>query len=415
MGKKYFSVGVIVIIGLLTFFGHVSATYSQANYDQLKYKGNVKLEVMNFPFKEEDTAVKEDYKFEYTKKLTLPIMPEPEKERVKVKGIFITGWVAGLDNRMNKYIELTRQTEINSFVIDIKDDTGYVSYLSSVPEVKNFKSHRKKIKDIKKLIKRLKEEDIYVIGRVVTFKDPVLAKKHPERALKLKKGDKTWPSPKWLSPYQKENWDYAVNIAKEALDLGFDEIQFDYVRFPALGNGPKQAVAEGDLTKEETIASFLKYAREQLAEYDVLVSADIFGLVTSAKDDVGIGQKLESISEATDVISPMVYPSHYYKGAFGLAVPDKSPYKTIYHSMNDAIERLGKDKRHTLRPWLQDFSLGHDYGVPEIREQIKALTDLGIEEWLFWNPRSRYTEEAFLLNSEEFLLTQFMESNKNRE
>lgn len=315
----------------------------------------------------------------------------------KVKGIFVTGWMAGIEKKIDDFIELTKQTDINAFVIDVKDDTGTVSYLdSTVPLAKEIKATRRKIKDIRALIKKLKAENIYLIARVVVFKDPLLAKTKKERALPLKDETTTWIDDEWVNPYLLENWDYVIALAKEALDLGFDEIQFDYIRFPALGYGATQVAHESELSKEAIINTFLSYAKEELSVYNAPISADIFGAVTSIKDDLGIGQKLESICSVVDIVSPMVYPSHYAHGVFDLEVPETAPYETIYYSMDDAIKRLTPDHPVRLRPWLQDFSLKHAYGVEEVKEQITALNDLGIEEWLLWNPRSRYTIAALL-------------------
>ncbi|MCK4258412.1 MAG: putative glycoside hydrolase [Halanaerobiales bacterium] len=402
---------LLCIVGLISAYEHVLAKYEQQTTD-FKYIGKIELYASTFSqFVKPQN--KDDYSFlEVEKKLLF--LPEPPvikiEDEFKVRGIFITGWVAGLNGRMEEYIDLTKNTEINSFVIDIKDDTGSISYKSNVSLAQEIKANRRKIRDIKALIQRLKEENIYLIGRVVAFKDPILAKAKTDLALELKKEDTIWKDKDWINPYLEENWEYAVALAKEALDLGFDEIQFDYVRFPALGNGNTQAVMVEGMSKEETINSFLKYAKKELADYNVPISADIFGAVTSTNNDLGIGQRLETISQAVDVISPMVYPSHYANGVFKLPVPEAAPYETIYYSMKDAVDRLSNGEYAKLRPWLQDFSLKHYYGVNEVREQIKALYDLGIEEWLLWNPRSRYTTEAFLPDKEEVQLSSYLKS-----
>ncbi len=408
MGKKIplFIFFLLIIIGLITNYGHVLAFYQQQSTD-LKYVGRVELNSSKIPLGA------------YLKKMDkyclldggedVLVLPESNAP-FQVRGIFVTGWIAGLDGKMEEFIELAKNTEINSFVIDIKDDTGTISYNSSVPLTKEIKANRRKIRDIKELIRRLKEEKIYLIGRVVTFKDPILAKTKTDRALQLQKGDTIWNDEDWINPYLEENWEYAVALAKEALEIGFDEIQFDYVRFPALGNGETQAIAVDEMSKVEAINSFLNYAKKELSDYDVLISADIFGAVTSVKDDLGIGQQLETISQAVDVISPMIYPSHYANGVFKLPEPEAAPYETIYFSMKDAIDRLSDGEYAHLRPWLQDFSLKHHYGINEVREQIKALYDLGLEEWLLWNPRSRYTTEAFLPDQKEIQLSRYMKN-----
>ncbi len=409
MKKRYPLLIVLIIVGfLIVLLGHVSATYNQVQGRipqremSVEYNCDYNYQVeLNTEFftQVDDLEMKNGY-LGYNK-LVMPVIDPP-----RVKGIFITGWLAGLEGKMNEYIELARETEINAFVIDIKDDTGTVTYNSSVPSAIEVKANRKKVKDIKALIKKIKKEDIYLIGRIVTFKDPIMAQAQPDRALKLKNATKNWQDDEWVNPYIKKNWDYAVDLAREALELGFDEIQFDYVRFPALGNGPTQIDYETEVTKERVINSFLSYAKRELAPYGAPISADIFGAVTSASDDLGIGQKLESISDAVDILSPMIYPSHYAHGVFKLPIPEEAPYETIYHSMSDAIMRLTKDHSARLRPWLQDFSLNYTYGAKEVKEQIQALNDLGIEEWLLWNPRSRYTEAALLPDGGEDVIAE---------
>lgn len=416
MGKRYLLLFMMAIL-VISASGHGLATFQQQKLLSDGYMGRASLQsslqTTSFPLFDEKTE--ENWlQLDIDHVLTMPkefTTLFEKDEKFKVKGIYITGWVAGLERRMEEFIQLARETEINTFVIDVKDDTGTLSYISSEPMVKEVKSSLRKIKDIKGLLEHLKKENIYVIGKIATFKDPLLAKARPERALELQKADKTWADTEWISAFNKENWDYNIAIAKEALELGFDEIQFDYVRFPALGNGPTQVMPNDELTKEEAINSFLGYAKDKLAGFNAPISADIYGVVTSI-EDVGIGQRLETLSNEVDIISPMIYPSHYSKGVFKLPVPEEAPYETIYFSMQDAIERLTRDHPVQLRPWLQDFSLKHSYGVDEVRGQIQALYDLGIEEWLLWNPRSRYTTEAFLPVGSDIRLTKMIELKK---
>lgn len=388
MKRRYrLLVSLIVLAGLISILNHVYANSKQKSQilpqkKELQHNTSVKLDDSQF------TSFIEDSQQRLARK---------NEHAVKVKGIFVTGWLAGMDEKIDEFIELARETDINAFVIDVKDDTGAISYkTSTVPLAKEIKANRRKIKDIKALIKKLKDENIYLIGRVVVFKDPLLAQTKKDRALRLKNKTTTWIDDDWVNPYLVENWDYVIAVAREALNLGFDEIQFDYVRFPALGDGATQVAHESELSKEEIINTFLSYAKEELSAYDAPISADIFGAVTSVSDDLGIGQKLETISSIVDIISPMIYPSHYAHGVFNLEVPEAAPYETIYYSMNDAITRLTRDHPVRLRPWLQDFSLKYPYGIEEVKEQIRALEDLGIEEWLLWNPRSRYTVAALL-------------------
>ena len=250
----------------------------------------------------------------------------------------------------------------------------------------------KKVGDMVALMKTLKERNIYPIARIVVFKDPRLAEARPDLAVKNKSGG-VWRDRKglaWVDPHSREVWKYAVDVAEEAMSFGFKEIQFDYVRFTSDGKISDCVYPYADgKSKEDTIKEFLEYARERLKPYGAVISADIFGLVCSVQDDLGIGQKLEKIGAAVDILSPMVYPSHYYKGTYGLANPNLAPYETVTQSMIDAKNRLaGIDVK--LRPWLQDFNLGSRYGREQIMAQIKALNDQGIRDWLFWNPSCRY-------------------------
>ena len=226
----------------------------------------------------------------------------------------------------------------------------------------------------------------------MVFKDPLLAKEHPELAV-LDKNGGLWHDRKgmvWVDPNSRRVWKYNLDIAKEAVALGFNEIQFDYVRFLSDGKIANcvYPFATG-IPKEDVIRDFLLYAKRDLNALGVPLSADIFGLVLSVPDDNNIGQKLEKIAAAVDYISPMVYPSHYPKGTFGINEPDLHPYEVISHAMQDALKRL-PGSQAKFRPWLQDFNLGHHYGPEQLALQIKALKENGIQDWLFWNPSNHY-------------------------
>ncbi|MBO8169816.1 MAG: putative glycoside hydrolase [Thermoanaerobacteraceae bacterium] len=314
---------------------------------------------------------------------------------VAVKGIYATGHTAG-SRRIDQLIELIDRTELNALVVDIKDATGYLTTPLELETDLDIDPGSEKIKDLPGLLQKLKEHDIYAIARIVVFKDPLLAKHYPELAVQRRSGG-TWYDYKgkaWTNPYKKEVWDYNVAIALAAAKAGFQEIQFDYVRFPS--DGPlKEAVYPGktDKAKAQVIADFLAYARQKLEGTGVFLSADVFGLTCSAKDDLGIGQKLELIAQNTDYVSPMVYPSHYAAGSYGLKNPNASPYRTVYESLTDAVYKT-RDINSVIRPWLQDFSYGYPYGPEEVRAQIRATYDAGLKEWILWNPSNRYTEAA---------------------
>lgn len=329
----------------------------------------------------------------------------------QVKGLYITGHTTSTEKYGN-LIDLLNTTELNSLVIDVKEDSGYLTYKSNVPQVKEVASDRKTfIKDIDALLHEADENNIYTIARIVTFKDPFYAGARTDIAMQTKTGG-VWRDKKgvaWVDPYNKEVWEYNVAIAKEAAEKGFKEIQFDYVRFPENGKKVDQEVAfinPENKSKAEIIADFLTYAREELKDYPVYVSADVFGLTTTVVDDMGIGQQWELITSTVDYISPMMYPSHYGNGSYGLSIPDAYPYETIKYGLEDAIEKNNKVQSNgesiaIIRPWYQDFTAtwvkGYiRYGPEEVLEQIKAGNELGIDEYLIWNAGNNYSINAWL-------------------
>lgn len=328
------------------------------------------------------------------------LAPQVYNPRVEVKGIYLTGWKAGIPDELQKLVKLVDDTELNAMVIDIKDNTGRITYKSSVPVAERIGANSSRIGDIDGLLDTLKEHKIYAIGRIVVFEDPVLSKARPDLAVKNKNGG-NWVTRKgqgWVDPYNTEVWDYVVSIAEEAAGKGFNEIQFDYVRFPSDGNLSNIVYpAYNGNSRVSVISSFLSYAKKRLEPYGVYVSADIFGLVTTAEDDMKIGQHLEEVAKSVDYICPMVYPSHYAPGSYGIENPNASPYDTVYRSLSHAVERLKKVEGYKagIRPWLQDFTLGPPpYGDREVRAQIKATYDAGLSEWILWDPANTYTVAA---------------------
>ncbi|MBC8135972.1 MAG: putative glycoside hydrolase [Fibrella sp.] len=325
-------------------------------------------------------------------------------EKVKltepVRGIYLSGWTAGGTKRWGQLLDIVDKTEINAVVIDVKED-GMMSYKTDIPLAIEVKANHKMIADIDDKMAQLRKRKVFSIARITCFRDEITAKKRPDLAVQRKDG-KQWQDSSghyWLDPYNKANWDYNVDVAIDAAKRGFNEIQWDYVRFPSEGSKANRvypAKEKGDLRSEaRVIAEFLKYAKEKLEPYDVAVSADIFGLTVSAKpdDDMGIGQKMDLMTPHIDLICPMVYPSHYNRGEYGIAHPNAAPYKTVSTALKYAVERVkGTDCK--IRPWLQDFSLGVRYGEPEVRAQIKAAREHGINEYLLWNASNRYTVAA---------------------
>ena len=343
---------------------------------------------------------------------TVPISPatasEPERDFFfferpdKVRGLYLTAWSAGSRRRLAALTALAERTEINSFVIDIKDATGYVSHRTKVPLARAIGATGEiRIPSLPYMLGKLEEAGIYPIARIVIVKDPLLAAARPGLAVQDTAGG-VWVDGKgivWLNPYQKEVWDYHVALAREVAEWGFPEIQWDYVRFPDAPSSELDRThfpgADGR-PKAQAIRDFLAYSREQLSDLDVHVTADVFGVTTSATRDVGIGQVWESFIDVVDVALPMVYPSHYWKGSFGIDTPNAYPYEIVRTALEHGLRRSAEvPEAGATRPWLQDFTLGKPpYGAPEVRAQIQATYDVGIEEWILWNPGSRYTQEA---------------------
>ena len=315
-----------------------------------------------------------------------------------LKGLYITGWTAGLD-QFSDYIEIAKETEINTFIIDVKDATGYLSYESTVPFSKDINSSIKKISNIQKIVAQCKENGIYPVARIVVFKDPLLAAKRKDLAIKKSNGtiyyDRSNIS--WVDPYSETVWQYNVDIAEEAISMGFEEIQFDYIRFPAVPNSIELLYPYNKkaISKEDNIQLFLKYATDRIHKYKVKVEVNIFGLVLSATDDLGIGQNLEKIATYADCLCPMVYPSHYAQGSYGIKDPDSHPYETILKTLQAGIKRLKAiDSKCELIPYLQDFSLYHFYGKNEVQLEKKAVYDNGIADWFLCNAENLYTIDA---------------------
>ncbi|MBM7625032.1 putative glycoside hydrolase [Sporohalobacter salinus] len=370
---------VLLIIIILLFSVRISA-------NSLDYKQSVNN--MNI-HKEEDLEAKSKDDRELKKENAKPI-----------KGIYLTGWAAGGSKKFNRLLNLVTETELNAMVIDIKNIEGEVSYNSKIKLTREIGANITKIRDIDNLLNKCEENNIYTIGRIAVFKDYKLAA-NKEYSLKYyddqQNHSEILSSQEWVNPYNKEVWKYNVDLAIEAVRHGFDEIQFDYIRFPVLFNLSRYnlAVAPSD-SKVQIIDDFLRYAKKRLSKLKVPISIDVFGLTTTG-NNLGIGQDFKLLAQRIDYISPMVYPSHYQSGIYGLVSPEKAPYSTVYNSMQDAKKKL-KGETNQIRPWLQDFSLRYNYGVEEVREQITAAKASGLDSWLLWNPASNYTWQVFLDN-----------------
>lgn len=336
----------------------------------------------------------------------------PRPEPVKVKGIYVSGPVAGID-KMDELIDLVDSTELNAMVIDIKNDEGKVTYKMQSDLVQELETSVRYIPDISALVEKCKQENIYLIARIVAFRDPYLAEKKPEWAVHTKGGEifRDQNGMAWINPYEREVWDYLVEIASQAAADGFDEVQFDYIRFSTdlgaeeVDYGPKAAETD----KVEIITQFTEYLYEKLVPQGVYVAADVFGTVIDNKTDQKIvGQEYTAMAQHLDYICPMVYPSHYHNGAYGLEVPDADPYATVYAAASSSVrelETVPEEKRAHVRLWLQSFTAGWiqghiSYGPQQIREQIKGVYDAGYEEWILWNAAVNYQPDALLAAEE---------------
>ncbi len=312
-----------------------------------------------------------------------------------VRGIYATAYVAGSPSALKGLLDLIDATELNALVIDVKDVTGltYPSRVHGAP----LSRRSPPIPNLSRVLERCRERGVYTIARLCVFHDADLAHARPDLALRTPEGElwKDRSGGAWTDPYRREVWDYIVAVAVEVAALGFDEVQFDYVRFPTDGDLSRIVYPDtGGLTRMQAINGFLRQAREALRAYGVIVSADVFGLVCYTETDVGLGQYLEELMQVVDYLSPMTYPSHYRAGALGLEDPNRAPYETVYLSLLHARRRLAPEDFARIRPWLQDFSMGHRYGPDEVRAQIRATEDHGLGGWLLWNAASRYTPAA---------------------
>ena len=356
-----------------------------------------------------------------------------------VKAVYVTGYSAGSKSYINYLKNLFSNTEINAVVVDIKGSDGYVSYASGAEEVKKYNLTNNAILDIDALIRFFHDQNIYVIGRIAVFEDPQYSKARPDLAIynKEKTTDLSHPvlwqdnhGLSWLDPASKDVWNYDVSLAKDALYHGFDEINFDYVRFPSDGKTKLMGFPfwNDNSPMAPVIKDFFHYLRTSLP--DDKISVDLFGLTTVNSDDMGIGQVLENAFENFDYIAPMVYPSHYANGFIGFNNPADHPYEVIKYSMDRALSRensfLNKAQEALVknneavgfpaaaleaikpqqpalaplakfRPWIQDFNMGAIYNSEMVKQEIQATQDsLGasFEGFMLWNPSNIYTMGA---------------------
>jgi hypothetical protein len=383
-------------------------------------------------------------------KAPLPPPPPPPPQKLSnppevIKAVYVTGYSAGVKSYLKYLTNLFKNTEVNAVVVDIKGSDGHVTYESGAEDVKKYNLTNYAIPDIDALVRFFHDQNIYVIGRIAVFEDPIYSKARPELAIynKAKTTEASKPvlwednnKLSWLDPTSKDVWDYNVSLAKDALYNGFDEINFDYVRFPTDGNmanigfpvyDATPVGGQGKIAKSEAIKNFFHYLRTSLP--DDKISVDLFGLTTVNTDDMGIGQIIDNAFENFDYVSPMVYPSHYANGFIGFPNPAEHPYEVIKYSMDSALskERTFDQQRKDLvarsgeavgspaaisqlffpasvfiplakiRPWIQDFNMGAEYTADMVKKEINATKDsLGVNfnGFMVWNPSNIYTQGA---------------------
>ncbi len=399
------------------------------------------------------TAPSGKYSLEHSSVKETEIIPPPPKdirevvEHVplpgSVKAIYMTSCVVGTTDFRNRLVKLIDETEINAVVIDIKDFSGTISFPPVSPAWQPaWTNARCGTKDMKEFIASLHVKDIYVIGRITVFQDPFYAPLHPELAVQRKDGT-VWRDGKGLSfidvasrPY----WDYILELSVNAYNIGFDELNYDYVRYPSDGNMkdiafPNSMKSEYGADKQANLEAFFKYLNEKLddetyytsvshentgrASTTPYTSADLFGMTTTNFDDLSIGQVQDRAAPYFDAIAPMVYPSHYPKSFLGLGNPNDYPYKVVHYAMSAGVKRMLSSTTpmqgflHTrigtstpavyskpvftgdrLRTWIQDFDYGGDYDAADVRAEIQASYDAGVDSFMIWAPSNIYTREA---------------------
>ncbi len=381
---------------------------------------------------------------------TVPVDTRPVITHVplppQVKTIYMTSCVAGTPSFREKLVSLIAETEINSVIIDVKDYSGTISFPPSSPAWQDaWANARCGTADMQEFIALLHEQDIFVIARITVFQDPFYAEKHPELAVVRASDGGVWHDNKDLSfidvgsrPY----WDHILELAVNAYNIGFDELNFDYVRYPSDGNMrdiafPNSMKGEYGADKQANLEAFFKYLNERLddeafyssvrhentgrASTTPWTSVDLFGMTTTNTDDLSIGQVQERAAPYFDFVAPMVYPSHYPKSFLGLGNPNDHPYKVVHYAMSEGARRMMASTTpvqgflHTrigtstpalytkpvytpdrLRTWIQDFDYGGDYDAADVRAQIQASYDAGVHSWMIWAPSNIYTKAALL-------------------
>ncbi len=316
-------------------------------------------------------------------------------EPIKVKALYLTFWGASNNSgTLKKILNLIDKTQANAVVVDVKNEYGSTSFWTKFEQANSYGAHKNRTnRNIKKFMQTMKEHNIYTIARIVTFKDELQASNNLEYAIKKEEDGSVWRNHDkmaWVDPFDKRSHEYTISIAEEAAKVGYDEINFDYIRFPAKAG----LCFEDENTQKnriKAIGDFLDQAQKRLKKYGVFISVDTYGNVCWAKDDNGIGQTVSSLAKHADYLCPMLYPSGFSSGSFYFKYPAEHPYDVVFRSIKTIRDRVDSSR---VRPWLQYFkdytNKRKPYKRKEIQAQIQATEDAGANGWMLWSPSSRY-------------------------
>lgn len=415
--KKVFRKFIALFASMLLVFATSCSNQQIINYG-VEVVETEENEAVEFSFekkidtKPKSTVVtKKDRDFQISENIE-SLISKRKKTPKKIKGIYIPAYIAGKEERFNPIFENIKNSCINAIVVDVKDEIGRITFNMDSDFVKSKKTIEAQIKDIDAFVQQCRENDIYLIARVSSFLDNYITKLDSSLAVHRKDGkyyrDNTGYY--WLNPYNEEVKKYLIEIGKGCAKAGFDEVQYDYFRFSADAGMRHVAFSDEETkgkTKIEIITELAQDIYQELIPENVFVSIDVFGaIMNSYKDQNSIGQEYTTLLKNVDYLCPMVYPSHYANKTFGLDVPDLKPYEAVKGALDTSdstIERTKDDSVHygKVRPWLQGFTANYlveykTYDVAEYKEQIKAVEDSGIEEWLFWHPGGAYKWDAFI-------------------
>jgi len=385
-----------ILISLAFVVCGVVVYYALPVFSSMVHSNNIEYDINQDLSKEKENVVK------VKEEVLIPVthIKTPES----VRALYMSSWVAGSDDFRNSLVKIIDETELNAVVIDIKDSTGRISFNIDDTLIKEIGSSENRIKNIRAFTSLLHSKNIYIIGRISVFQDPYLTKLKPEWAIKKSSDGEVWKDKKGLSfldPTNKNVHEYILSIALNSYKEGFDEINFDYIRYPSDGNMKdiNYNLTDGK-TRADNIEEFFKYISTEIKKNEnITISADLFGLTTEATDDMGIGQVWEKTIPYFDFVCPMVYPSHYPSSYAGYKNPALYPYEVINRALISAIIKTKNiDQNITkIRPWLQDFDLGAVYTKEMIQAQIKAVYDNSLNSWMLWDPANKYTSSALEL------------------